>query len=83
MVLGRCPGKAFREFKGSLSSDEVLAKYNSTCMTVISADMLSYGLGAVLRQKMPDGSLQPIAYASRALTESEQRYAQIEKEACE
>ena len=48
--------KALRELKESLSLDEVLAKYNSRCKTVISADASSYGLETVLRQKQPDGS---------------------------
>ena len=37
------------------------------------------GLGAVLLQDH-DGTLRPVAYASRALTPTEQQYAQIEKE---
>lgn len=48
--------------------------------TKISADALSFGLGAVLLQECK-GNWKPIAYASRAMTETEQRYAQIEKEA--
>ena len=73
--------QAFENLKDSLSSSQVLAQYQVDRDTVISADASSYGLGAVIRQVQPDGKVRPIAYASRALTETEQRYAQIEKEA--
>ena len=73
--------QAFENLKRVSSSSELLALYNVNHETIVSADASSYGYGAVLRQRQPDGSLRPIAYASRALTETEQRYAQIEKEA--
>ncbi|GBN39601.1 hypothetical protein AVEN_222848-1 [Araneus ventricosus] len=40
-----------------------------------------YGLGATICQKQADGRRSVIAYASRTLTPTESRYAQIEKEA--
>ena len=71
--------QAFDDLKRALSTSEVLALYDARHETTLSADASSYGLRAVLRQRQPDGSLRPIAYASRALTETEQRYSQIEK----
>ncbi|GBM08981.1 hypothetical protein AVEN_90386-1 [Araneus ventricosus] len=44
-------------------------------MSTISVDASQYGLGAVLLQED-----HPIAYASSSLTETQQRYSQIEKE---
>lgn len=55
--------------------------YNSEYETAVSADARSYGLGAVLLQKQPAGEFKLVAYTSRSMTDTERRYAQIEKEA--
>ena len=72
--------KAFVQIKDELSKPTVLALYNPQASTKISADASSYGLGAVLLQKHEE-TWKPIAYASRSMSDTEQRYAQIEKEA--
>ena len=59
----------------------LLSLFNPTRETVVSADASSYGLGAVLIQRQPDGGMTPISYNSRSISPTEQRYAQIEKEA--
>ena len=58
----------------------MLALYDPKAPTKVSADASSFGLGAVLLQQF-EGQWKPIAYASRSMTETECRYAQIEKEA--
>ncbi|UYV82871.1 K02A2.6-like [Cordylochernes scorpioides] len=57
-----------------------LALFDPSRTTIVSADASSFGIGGVLRQEQPDGSLKPIAYVSRTLSETEKRYSQIEKE---
>ena len=73
--------RVFREIKEEISRSPVLAFFDPGQETTVSADASSYGLGAVLLQKQASGERKPVAYVSRAMTTTEQRYAQIEKEA--
>ena len=61
--------------KKFLTEAPVLKYYDVSKSVTVQCDASQSGLGAVLLQ---DG--QPICYASRALTDTEMRYAQIEKE---
>lgn len=80
-IWERAHQKVFEKLKQPLSSSKVLARYDPSYEMIHSADASSYSVGAVLKQVQPCGSIKPIAYVSRALTPTEQRYAQIEKEA--
>ena len=68
-------------FDSIKSSVPVLAMFDPNRETILPADASSYGIGAVLLQKQDNGECKPVAYKSRALTPTEQRYAQIENEA--
>lgn len=72
--------KAFAQVKAELSQPTVLALYDPKASTKLSADASSYRLASVLLQQT-ESSWKPVAYAYRVLSETEKRYAQIEKEA--
>ena len=61
--------------KRLVTQGPILAYYNRVKELVIQFDASNLGLGAALMQEV-----RPLAYASRALTEPEIRYATIEKE---
>ena len=77
----RMQQSAFEAIKDRLTRSPVLAMFDPNLETVVAADASSFGLGAVLQQKQSDGEMKPVAYISRSMTATEQRYAQIEKEA--
>ena len=66
---------AFECLKQAVSAMPVLRYYNLKEDVTIQCDASQRGLGAALLQ-----GGQPVAYASRALTDTEVNYAQIEKE---
>ena len=66
--------KAWENVKKLISAAPVLAYYQPAEQLEIQCDSSQSGFGAALIQNG-----QPIAYASRALTETESRYAQIEE----
>lgn len=63
-----------------LTEAPVLAIFNPELSTKLSTDASAFALGAVLFQQHGK-DWRPVGYASRALTETERKYAQIDKEA--
>ncbi|UYV76763.1 K02A2.6-like [Cordylochernes scorpioides] len=72
--------EAFEKVKKLLSTSPTLTLFDPNLPTTVSADASSYELGAVLLQKSEDGYQKAVAYASRTMSETEKRWAQIEKE---
>lgn len=77
---------AFDMLKGSLSGSEVMSYFDPGLVTELVVDASPIGLGCMLTQKefYKDGkspNVRVVAYASRALSDVESRYSQIEREA--
>lgn len=67
--------KSFQKLKTMATNTPILQYFDPNKPLTLSVDASSKGLGAVLIQNQ-----KPVAYASRALTETQQKYPQIEKE---
>lgn len=67
---------AFDKLKEELSSETIMTYFDPTSEVKILVDASPIGLGAIMSQKQ-----KSIAYASRALTDTESRYSQTEREA--
>ena len=69
--------QAFQEIKTMITKEPgpILTFYDPEKDVVVQVDASQTGLGAVLLQEG-----KPVAFASKALTPTQQRYAQIEKE---
>ena len=80
MELGWISENCIQSLKEKLSTVPVLIHYSADKETKVSADASAYGLDGVLLQKQRNDR-RPVFYTCRSLTETEQRYAQIEKEA--
>ena len=77
---GQAQDKAFKQIKQCLISPPVLALYDTNKKTKITSDASSYGLGGVVLQQQDDDTWKSVAYFSRALTNTDMQYSQIEKE---
>ncbi len=73
--------KAFQHLKDRLRSTKKLAFFKTSKQTQLIVDASPIGLGAILSQTNTDGKQEVIAYASKTLTATEQRYSQTEREA--
>ena len=79
-VWSRTCSDAVRALKFQLTSPPVLAHFDIASPTLVTCDASSVAIGAVLSQ-IQNGVERPIAFASRALTQTEQRYSVGEREA--
>ena len=66
--------------KSQITTSPILAHFNLVSPTLVTCDASAAAVGAVISQ-MQDGMEEPIAFASRALTATEQRYSVGECEA--
>ena len=71
----------FEKIKKTLTSDLSLTRYEPTLDIIVASDASSYGIGACILHKLPDGLRKAVTHASISLLPAENQYSQIEKEA--
>ena len=80
-MWGPKQSEAFYKLRDLTSSDTVLAHFDPSLSTQVRQDACKIVISGALTEKHPDGSIRPVAYASRSLSPVEQRYGQTEREA--
>ncbi|XP_029163050.1 uncharacterized protein K02A2.6-like [Nylanderia fulva] len=72
---------AFNKAKAAFTSKQMLVHFNPKLPLVLATDASSYGVGAVLSHRYPDGSEKVIQFASQTFSKVQSKYSQIDKEA--
>lgn len=72
---------AFNKAKNAFINDRILVHFNPKLPLILATDASSYGVGAVLSHRYPDGSERVIQYASQTFSNTQSKYSQIDKEA--
>ena len=80
-LWGPAQSEAFENLCNLISSDSVLAHFDPSLPTQVRHDACKIGISGALTQKHLDGTIRPVAYASRSLPPVDQRYSQTEREA--
>ena len=75
MELGKKQDEDFNNIKKQLTEEPCLAHYAKDRDNIVTTDANKTGLGITLWQKQSDGKIKPIAFGSRYLNESEQKYS--------
>ena len=70
--------ESFEKIKKTLTSNLSLTHYDPPLDIIVASDASSYGIGAWILHKLPDGSRKAVAHASRSLLPAEKQYSQIE-----
>lgn len=73
--------RSFQSAKKAFTSKKVLAYFDTKLPLILATDASPIGVGAVLSHRLPDGSEKVILYASQALSQTQAKYSQIDKEA--
>ena len=67
--------EALNKLRDHISSDTVLAHFDPSLSTQVRQDACKIVISGALTEKHPDGSIRPVAYASRSLSPVEQNSA--------
>ena len=71
----------FLKVKEMITSEQVLTHYDPSLPLRLACDASPVGIGAVLFHVINNSTERPIAFASRKLTNTEQKYAHVDKQA--